>query len=222
MKYVAYYRVSTRKQSLGLEAQKSAVLNYISMSDDNILIAEYSEKESGKNNDREQLNKAIECCKENKATLVIAKLDRLSRKISFIFALRDSGINFISLDIPNFNTLTLGVFATIAETERELISQRTKNALNQLKLQGVKLGNPNANFTDEMRDKANKAKTAMAEANINNRRAISLIKVMITKTNNLSLIARELNQNGFITSKGKQFSSIQVKRLIDRYNLNCA
>ena len=216
MKYVAYYRVSTKRQSLGIEAQKDAVSRFINADNTNIVVAEFSEQESGKNDDRLELSKAIEFCKNNNATLLLAKLDRLSRKISFIFSLRDSGVNFIALDVPNFNTLTLGIFATLAESERELISTRTKSALSELKKQGVKLGAPNAKFTDEMRAKAHERKTSIAQSNTNNKRAICIIKEMINRTSNISEIARYLNDNGFKTSRGGNFSCIQVKRLIKR------
>ena len=216
MKYVAYYRVSTKKQSLGLEAQKTSVMNFICQDSTNTLIAEFSERESSKNDNREELQKAIECCKRNNATLVIAKLDRLSRKVSFIFSLKDADINFIALDVPTFSTLTLGIYATLAQTEREMISARTKNALAELKNKGVKLGNPNATFTDEMRAKADERKRAIAQSNTNNVRATFVIKELLKSTNNLSEIARYLNNNGFKTSRGLLFKTQQVKNLIAR------
>jgi DNA invertase Pin-like site-specific DNA recombinase len=216
MKYVAYYRVSTKKQSLGLEAQKTSVINFICQDSTNTLIAEFSERESGKNDHREELQKAIECCKKNNATLVIAKLDRLSRKVSFIFSLKDADINFIALDVPTFSTLTLGIYATLAQTEREMISLRTKNALAELKNKGVKLGNPNATFTDEMRAKADERKRAIAQSNTNNVRATFVIKELLKTTNNYSEIARYLNNNGFTTSRGLLFKAQQVKNLIAR------
>lgn len=216
MKYVAYYRVSTKKQSLGLEAQKTSVMNFICQDSTNTLIAEFSERESGKNDHREELHKAIECCKKNNATLVIAKLDRLSRKVSFIFSLKDADINFIALDVPTFSTLTLGIYATLAQTEREMISLRTKNALAELKNKGVKLGNPNATFTDEMRAKADERKRAIAQSNTNNVRATFVIKELLKTTNNYSEIARYLNNNGFTTSRGLVFKAQQVKNLIAR------
>ena len=216
MKYVAYYRVSTKKQSLGLEAQKTSVMNFICQDSTNTLIAEFSERESGKNDHREELQKAIECCKKNNATLVIAKLDRLSRKVSFIFSLKDADINFIALDVPTFSTLTLGIYATLAQTEREMISARTKNALAELKNKGVKLGNPNATFTDEMRAMAYERKRAIAQSNTNNVRATFVIKELLKSTNNLSEIARYLNNNGFKTSRGLLFKAQQVKNLIAR------
>lgn len=217
-KFIAYYRVSTKRQNLGLEAQRTSVLNYINADDTNVLIEEYSEQESGKHDNREVLLEAINSCKQNNATLIIAKLDRLSRKVSFIFSLRDSGVDFIALDVPNFNTLTLGIFATLAQTERELISQRTKNALAEKKAKGAKLGAPNPQFTSAIREKAYKAHSAAAEANTNNKKAITMISLLL-KDNNYSQIARILNENNFATSKGKKFTATQVIRLIQRYNL---
>lgn len=214
MKYIAYYRVSTKKQSLGLEAQREAVMSFINSGEDSSLLMEFQEKESGKCDNRIELNKAISECKKYDAVLVIAKLDRLSRKVSFIFTLRDSGVNFIALDVPNFNTLTLGIFATLAQTERELISSRTKAALAALKAKGVKLGNPNASFSMAARQKAYQAHRNVAANNVNNKRAVSMIKVLMSTTSNMSQIARYLNDNGFATSQGKSFTATQVKRLI--------
>lgn len=216
-KFIAYYRVSTKRQSLGIEAQMNTV-NYYVQNNGGKIIAEYAEKESGKNNSRVELHKAIETCKRENATLIIAKLDRLSRNISFIFALRDSKIDFYCCDLPQCNTLTLGIFATIAQSERETISQRTKAALAAKRAQGFKLGAPDATFTAEMRAKAYKALTAKAESNTNNRRAITLIRTLI-KTHNYSQIARELNANGFVTSQGKMFDACRVKRLAQKYGL---
>ena len=109
--YVAYYRVSTKKQGesgLGLDAQRSAVAGFVK----GAIIAEFTEVESGKKNQREQLRLAIGRAKKEGAVLVIAKLDRLSRNASFIFTLRDSGVNFQCVDMPDANTLTIGIFAT--------------------------------------------------------------------------------------------------------------
>lgn len=125
-KFVAYYRVSTQKQGLsglGLQSQKLTVNNFIG---DNELIEEYTEIETGKNDKRIELQKAISTAKKNNATLIIAKLDRLSRNASFILALRDSNINFVCCDMPDANNFTIGIFALLAQQERELISDRTK------------------------------------------------------------------------------------------------
>lgn len=219
MKFIAYYRVSTKKQSLGLEAQRNAVSNFIKTDEANMLIAEYQEKESGKCNQRKELLNAINECKQRNATLVISKLDRLSRNIAFIFTLKDSGVNFLALDVPNFNTLTLGIFASLAQSERELISQRTKDALKAKKMQGVVLGAPNAHFTLEQIKSASNARKQIALENENNIRAKMMIEALLVNTSNCSKIARKLNENGFRTSKNSLFDCKAVKRLISRYNL---
>jgi DNA invertase Pin-like site-specific DNA recombinase len=136
-KYVAYYRVSTAKQGhsgLGLEAQRTAVSTFVGNA---TILREYVEVESGKVNERPHLVAAIDYAKGKGATLVIAKLDRLSRNAGFIFALKDSGVDFQCADMPEANTLTIGIFATLAQHERELISSRTRAALQAKKKQGL-------------------------------------------------------------------------------------
>jgi len=133
MKYVAYYRVSTKKQGesgLGLEAQRTAVQRFTNNCT-NCIVAEFTDIESGKNDDRTQLKQAIEAAKKHEAQLLIAKLDRLSRNAAFIFTLRDSQVDFICADMPNANRVTIGIMAVLAQDERERISQRTKAALHE-------------------------------------------------------------------------------------------
>lgn len=216
MKYVAYYRVSTKRQNLGLDAQKNTVMNYINTINGN-LINSFEEKESGKCDNRSELIKAIDYCKTNKATLIIAKLDRLSRNVSFIFALKDSGVNFYCCDIPECNTLTLGIFATIAQSERETISSRTKLALQAKKEMGIKLGAPNANITNEMRFKSAQAIKNKADNNFNNKRAYTVISSLSERNMSLQSIANYLNENEFRTSKNCLFTPASVSRLIKRY-----
>lgn len=216
MRYVAYYRVSTKRQNLGLDAQRNTVTNYI----DNIggsLINSYEEKESGKCDNRTELLNAIDYCKANKATLVIAKLDRLSRNVSFIFALKDAGINFYCCDIPECNTLTLGIFATIAQSERETISTRTKLALQAKKEKGIKLGRPDASITNDMRIKSAAALKHKADSNTNNKRAYSVISSLIERNMSLQAIATYLNDNEFRTSQNCLFTPATVSRLMKRY-----
>ncbi|MCM0207405.1 recombinase family protein [Bacteroides fragilis] len=218
-KYIAYYRVSTQKQSLGLQAQQANVSNFIQSNMDNILISEYSEKESGKYNNRVELNKALSECKQQGATLIIAKLDRLSRNISFVFELKQSGIEFLALDLPQFNTLTLAVFMGLAQQERELISTRTKAALKAKKEQGYKLGRPNASFTKQQINNASIKRKAIADNNDNTKRAKLMIAALIKSTKNKSEIARQLNENGFRTAKDKLFNAKAIDRIIKRYSL---
>lgn len=217
MKYIAYYRVSTKRQNLGLDAQRNTVLNYIA-SVNGDLITSFEEKESGKNNTRSELHKAIAECKRINATLIIAKLDRLSRNVSFIFTLKDSGINFFCCDIPECNTLTLGIFATIAQSERETISQRTKLALAAKKEKGFKLGAPNAVITESMRLKSAEALKEKADNNSNNKRAYIVIVSLKEKGLSLRRIADYLNTNDFRTSCNCQFTASSVQRLIKRYS----
>lgn len=146
MNLIAYYRVSTDKQGrsgLGLEAQKSAVQQYAA-SGGHRIVAEHVEVESGKRSDnRPQLAAALAACRLHRATLCIAKLDRLSRQLSFVANLMESGTDFVAVDNPTANRLTIHLLAAIAEHEREMISQRTKAALAAAKARGVRLGNPN-------------------------------------------------------------------------------
>lgn len=217
-KYIAYYRVSTSKQCLGLDAQRTSVHNYLSVNGGE-LINEVSEKESGKHDNRVVLAEAIRQCKRDNATLIIAKLDRLSRNVSFVFSLKDANIDFLACDLPLFNTLTLAIFIGLAQQEREMISQRTKLALNELKKKGVKLGRPNAQFSDADRAKSAETSKDNANKNENNIRAKMIISEMIKTTNNKAEIARKLNENGFRTSRGMEFNNMQVIRIIERYNL---
>ena len=212
MQYITYYRVSTKKQDLGLEAQQTIISNFLK-SDDEVL-ASYSEKETGtKKRVQLELLKAIEKCKETASTLLIAKLDRLARNISFISTLMDSNVEFKALDMPHANKLTIHIFAAIAEHEAELISQRTKAALQELKKKGVQLGKPK-NFNQTGRDKGVQTNKSKAFNNINNRKAKAYIKSLLLQGLNHSQIAKELNSNGFTTSRGKQFQAVQVQRLV--------
>lgn len=141
-RYIAYYRVSTTRQGesgLGLEAQQKAVAAYLNGGNWQI-IEEYTEIESGKRNNRPTLAAAIVACKKHKATLIIAKLDRLARNVHFISGLMEAGIEFVAVDNPNANKLMLHMLAAFAEHEREMISKRTKEALAAAKERGVKLG----------------------------------------------------------------------------------
>ena len=141
--YIAYYRVSTDKQGrsgLGLEAQQAAVERHLN-GNGSALIAEYTEIESGKKNQRPQLHAALQHCRKERATLVIAKLDRLGRNVAFITSLMESRVEFLCCDNPHANKLMLHMLAAFAEHEREQISKRTKAALAAARVRGIKLGN---------------------------------------------------------------------------------
>lgn len=145
MQIISYLRVSTARQGvsgLGLEAQRAAVTAHIAASG-HTLVTEYVEVESGAKAARPQLAAALAACKLHRATLVIAKLDRLARNVAFISNMMDGGVDFVACDMPHANRLTLHLLAAIAEHEREMISQRTKAALQAAKARGRRLGNPN-------------------------------------------------------------------------------
>ena len=215
MKFVAYYRVSTAKQcrsGLGLEAQRSSVQTYVK---DGKIIAEYVEVESGKRTDRPQLAKAIDEARHEGATLIIAKLDRLARSVAFIFALRDSGVKFIACDMPEANTLTIGLLATLAQHERELISERTKAALAAKKARGAKLGSPQ-NLTREATNKAAEARHRRALEDPANKRATELALLYRERGLSFRAIAETLNANGHVTRRGRKFYACTVERLLSR------
>lgn len=154
-KFIAYYRVSTQKQGrsgLGLEAQKEAVVTYLNGGRWQLL-KEFTEVESGKRHEnRPQLQAALAACRATGAQLVVAKLDRLARNVAFISALMEAGVDFVAVDFPQANRLTIHVLAAVAEHEAQAISSRTKAALAAAKARGVTLGNPD-NATAEGRAK---------------------------------------------------------------------
>lgn len=215
MKFVSYYRVSTAKQGrsgLGLEAQQASVRAYIK---DGRILAEFVEVESGKRNDRPELAQAIAHAGREGATLIIAKLDRLARSVAFIFALRDAGVRFIACDMPEANTLTIGLLAALAQHERELISERTKAALAAKKARGFVLGSPQ-NLTKEATIKATAARRRCALEDPANRRATELAVLYRETGLSYGAIAQKLNSNGHTARRGGLFYACTVERLLKR------
>lgn len=205
-KFIAYYRVSTDRQGqsgLGLDAQRAAVLRHIT--GDSELIAEFTEIESGKKNDRPELAAALAACKKQKAKLVIAKLDRLARNVAFIANLMESGVEFIAADNPHANKLMLHMLAAFAEHEREQISKRTKDALAAARARGTKLGNPRP---------AESLKRGRTTISQNAAARHASMKPIISDLRNQGLsthaIARKLNQRGIPTARGKEWMSATV------------
>lgn len=209
---IAYYRVSTNDQNLGISAQKEIVRRYCDFNYAEI-ISEYEEHESGKKNDRPQLAMALAESQKNDAYLIVAKIDRLTRVAYFGLQLCEK-YRIIFCDHPDMGTLEQSIYFGMAQQEREYISMRTKNALAVLKSKGVKLGAPNATFSEELRVKAYKKLRENAINNDANKRAYALVSVM---GGNYTDKARHLNMNGFFTSKGNQWTGQQVKRLIQLY-----
>jgi DNA invertase Pin-like site-specific DNA recombinase len=176
------------------------------------LVGEFTEVESGKRSDRPQLAAALVACKKHKAKLVIAKLDRLSRNLAFIATLMDSGVEFVAVDNPHANKLTVHILAAVAQHEREMIAQRTKDALAAAKARGVKLGNPRL---AEARDKANTASVAAADAFAAN--VLPIIReIRASGVQSLRGIAKALTARGVKTARGGQWSAAQVSDIVNR------
>src|ERR1700738_3282226 len=205
--FVAYYRVSTDRQGrsgLGLEAQEAAVRGYLGAA---APIAEFTEIETGKRNDRPQLQAALALCRKRKARLVIAKLDRLSRNLAFIAALMDSGVEFVAVDNPHANRLTLHILAAVAEHERHMIADRTKAALQAAKARGVRLGRNGADrLAPAYRAVANERARQLAPV---------LTELMITGISDRRMAA-ELMARGIPTPNGAKWHGKTVRRIIDR------
>ena len=214
--FTAYYRVSTAKQGqsgLGLEAQRATAQAFASSRGQ--IVQEFVEVESGKKNDRPKLAAAIAHSKATGSTLLIAKLDRLARNAGFIFALRDAGVDFVACDLPEASTMTIGIFAVLAQHERELISSRTKAALQARLARGLTLGNP-ANLTDEARQAAWAANRAKAREHQGNRQAGELAGLYRAQGLTLQAIADKLNAGGYSTRRGRRWGREQVRRLLLR------
>jgi DNA invertase Pin-like site-specific DNA recombinase len=212
--YIAYVRTSTGRQLLGLEEQQSRIHQYIQSTGDN-LIEIVIEQESGKNNYRVKLDYATNLCIKHGHTLLFTKLDRLSREVEFLFTLRNKGVKLRCIELPELNTLTLGIFGSVAQWERELISSRTKNGLAALKARGVKLGSPK-NLTNEARIKGTESIIKKRVENDNWKMARMFIEHFQMKNGYVSLskISKALNENGYKTRNGYLFSAGTVKRLI--------
>ncbi len=215
-KYVAYYRVSTDKQGrsgLGLEAQRRAVLDYLNGNGWEI-VEEFTEIESGKRNDRPELLKALAACRLRRATLVIAKLDRLARNVAFISNLMDSGVDFRAVDFPEANRLTIHILAAVAEHEAAMISQRTKDALAAARARGVKLGNDN--LTDAIRAMGRQASARVVTDRARKRAALVIPTIRELQAGGASLnkVAAALNDKGIPAPRGGAWYASSVRNAL--------
>jgi DNA invertase Pin-like site-specific DNA recombinase len=220
-KFISYIRVSTREQGasgLGLEGQQAAVSAYAASVGGEIL-REYQEVESGKRTDRPELAKALAHAKRARATLVIAKLDRLARNVHFLSGMMESGVDFVACDNPTANRLTLHILAAVAEDEARRIADRTRSALAAYKARGGTLGGArpeHPGLTREARLEGTRA--ASVAATIGKRSAYEdlLPEVVGMRTAGLSLraIARSLDEQGYTTRQGKAWNPQQVARVL--------
>lgn len=226
-KLVAYYRVSTKRQGesgLGLDAQREAVNNY-ACSDKKYIVAEYTEIETGKNSNRPELRKAIEYSKRHKATLVIAKLDRLARNVSFTAALMESGVSFVCCDNPHATRLTLHILSAVAEDEARRIAERTKAALAQAKKRGVLLGSSRPGHWEgrehlRTAGRLRGSEVAAKQKKLNSlamwRDVIPVVREMRGQGMSLQEIGDELQSRGISPARAKEWSPCSVRRLLMR------
>lgn len=217
-KFVAYYRVSTDKQGirgLGIAAQETAVRDYLNGGHWE-LVGQFTEVESGKRNDRPELAKALAECRLRKATLIIAKLDRLARNVAFISNLMESKADFVAVDFPQANRLTIHILAAVAEHEARMISERTKAALAEKKKQGKPLGRPNPEIAAYARQGSAAGLRVRREKARERARdlqpALNAIRAKGVTSHNG--IARELNALGHTAPKGGSWSQVQVMHLL--------
>ena len=220
-KFVAYERVSTARQGrsgLGLEAQRKAIDDFAASKGADVL-ARFTEVESGRKNERPELAKALTLAKLTGATLVIAKLDRLSRNAAFLLTLRDSGVRFLACDMPEANDLTVGIMALVAQQEREAISRRTKEALAAAKARGVKLGNPNGAEALRRAGKGGVALRATVSRNADefaHGLAPVVADLQQKRVTTLRGMAEALNERGMLTRRGGRWQVSNVRNLLRR------
>jgi DNA invertase Pin-like site-specific DNA recombinase len=219
--FVAYYRTSTSRQSLGIDAQKAAVVRFLNGGNWK-LVGEFEEHESGKNDARPELAKAINLCKKTGARLIVAKLDRLSRDVHFISGLQKAGISFVCADMPEMDEFTVHIFAAMAQRERKLVSARTRDGLQALKMRGITktgkvyvAGNP-MNGTEEQTTRAAAGRSKKADEHARSIKAdIEFWQKQGFTT--LKGLAEVLTRAKVPTSRGETtWDATQVKRVLER------
>lgn len=216
--FVSYLRVSTERQGrsgLGLEAQRRAVADFLNGGSWRH-VAELVEVESGSRDNRPRLSEAMALCRIHGATLVIAKLDRLSRDAAFLLNLQKAGVRFVAADMPEANELVVGIMAVVAQAERKMISTRTKAALAAAKARGVRLGKPE-NLSNreagQVRGRAGQARRA--EERVQDLAPV-LAGVRAEGAVSLRQIAAALNGRGIPAARGGAWSAAQVRRVLAR------
>ena len=217
--FVAYYRVSTARQGasgLGIEAQREAVARFLNGGNWTV-VAEFTEVESGKRDDRPKLAEALALCRAYRATLVIAKLDRLSRDVHFLTGLQKAGVRFVAADMPEANEMVVQMMAVVAQAERKMISQRTKAALAAAKARGTKLGgNRGAVLSDAARAMGRAARTTKAAEEASNLAPI-IRELRAGGVPSLGAMAKALADRGIPTARGgTAWTATQVARVLAR------
>lgn len=219
MKYVAYYRVSTQKQGksgLGLEAQKKMVMDFVATSGGEI-IAEYTEVESGKHDDRPELMKAMKHASLVGGRLLVGKLDRLSRDLHFITSLQKSRVDFVVADLPGCDSFTIHIYGSLAQREREIIAARTKAALAAAKARGVKLGTNNLKPELVKEASAMGVRVRKQKADDFSAKVKPVIAALQAQGLSLRAVATELEKLGVKTARGgESWTPTTVKNALDR------
>jgi DNA invertase Pin-like site-specific DNA recombinase len=216
--YAAYCRVSTDKQGksgLGLEAQEAAIRAFLKPGDD-LIQPPYVEVESGKHSDRPKLQEAIDRCRKTGATLLIAKLDRLSRDAHFLLGLQKAGVRFVACDMPSANELVVGIMALVAQEERRLISERTKAALQAAKARGKKLGGDRGYRPSTPPDHTKATEVRTMKADHAAHAILPVIRRLQQEVDSLNRIAVRLNELGHTTPRGGVWTATAVKRALAR------
>jgi DNA invertase Pin-like site-specific DNA recombinase len=216
-RYIAYYRVSTQRQGrsgLGLDAQRMAIKNRLSGGCE--LISEHTEVESGGRNERPRLAEALSACRLHRATLIIAKLDRLARNVAFVSNLMEAGVDFEAVDFPQANRLTIHILAAVAEHEAKMISDRTRAALAAAKVRGVRLGgfrNRAGTCNDLIKARAARSDKALRRAS--DLRG-TIFEIQNSGSQSLCSVASALNSRGITAPRGGTWKASQVKRVMIR------
>ena len=208
-RYVSYLRVSTAKQGalgLGIEAQRTAIATFVSQTGAEHL-AEFVEVESGRKDDRAELRAALNFCRAERATLLVAKLDRLARSVAFVSTVMDSDVTLVAADNPHASRLVLHMLAAVAEFEREQISQRTKAALAIAKARGVALGANGRRMAQEAKEEARRWAEQL--------RPVVIAGAALGATSPTSLAAY-LNRRGIPSRKGGGWHPSNASRLLKR------
>jgi DNA invertase Pin-like site-specific DNA recombinase len=212
--YIAYFRVSTPRQGrsgLGLEAQQQAVNDFLHGHGE-LILEHFTEIESGRRSGRPQLAAALDACRRHKAALLIAKLDRLARNVHFISGLMESGVEFVAVDMPEANRLTIHILAAVAEHEREMISQRTKAALQAAKARGAVLGSPQPKKGAAIRSQVLQEKANRFAANV-----LPVIHGLQAQgITSYKALARALNTRGIHTANQRKWYGSTVKNVLHR------
>jgi len=212
--YIAYFRVSTTRQGrsgLGLEAQQQAVSVFLHGHRE-LIIEDFTEIESGRRSNCPQLAAALEACRRHKAALLIAKLNRLARNVHCISGLMESGVEFVAVDMPEANHVTIHILAAVAEHEREMISQRTKAALQAAKARGVKLGSPQPKKGAAVRNRVLQEKADRFAAD-----TLPVIRrLQAEDVTSYKALARALNARGVPTTNRRRWYGTTVKILLER------